>query len=65
MRIRSFAHAGLKRLYFADQRKGLPPEVIDKLRKMLAFLQDMETVDELRSLPAWGTHRSRTTNSSR
>jgi len=24
---------------------------------MLAFLQDMETVDELRTLPAWKAHR--------
>jgi proteic killer suppression protein len=57
MRIRSFAHAGLRRLYQADQRKGLPPEAIEKLRRMLAFLQDMEDVDELRTLPTWKAHR--------
>lgn len=57
MRLRTFAHAGLQRLYRADQTRGLPPEVVDKLRKMLAFLQDMETVDELRTLPAWKAHR--------
>ncbi len=57
VRIRTFAHAGLRRLYQADQTKGLPPDAVDKLRKMLAFLQDMETVDELRTLPAWKAHR--------
>ncbi len=57
MRIRTFAHAGLRRLYRADHTKGLPPDAVDKLRKMLAFLQDMETVDELRTLPAWKAHR--------
>ena len=43
--------------YLADQTKGLPPEAVDKLRKMLAFLQDVESVDELRALPAWKAHR--------
>ena len=57
VRIRSFAHAGLRRLYLRDQARGLPPEAVDKLRKMLAFLQDMETVEELRMLPAWKAHR--------
>lgn len=57
MRLRTFAHAGLKRLYRADQAKGLPPDAVDKLRKMLAFLQDMEDVGELRALPAWKVHR--------
>ena len=57
VRIRTFGHAGLKRLYRQDQTKGLPPDAVDKLRKMLAFLQDMETVDELRTLPTWKAHR--------
>ena len=57
MRIRTFAQAGLRRLYLADQTKGLPPDAVDKLRKMLAFLQDMADVSELRDLPAWKAHR--------
>jgi plasmid maintenance system killer protein len=59
MRIRTFAHAGLRRLYQADDTKGLPPDAVDTLRKQLAFLQDMETVGELRTLPAWKGHRLR------
>lgn len=57
VRIRTFAHAGLRRLYLADQTKGLPPAVVDKLRKMLAFLQDMGDVSELETLQAWKVHR--------
>jgi proteic killer suppression protein len=57
VRFRTFTHAGLKRLYLADQAKGLPPDAVDKLRKMLAFLQDMGDVDELRTLPTWKAHR--------
>jgi proteic killer suppression protein len=57
MQIRTCAHSGLRRLYLADQTTGLPPEAVDKLRKMLALLQDMESVGELRTLPAWKAHR--------
>jgi len=56
VRIRSFAHKGLKKLYEDDIAKGVPVDTTDKLRKMLAFLDDMEDVGELRSLPAWRAH---------
>lgn len=57
MTIRTFAHAGVRRLYQQDQPRGLPPEAVGKLRRMLTFLQAMETVDELRTLPHWKAHR--------
>ncbi|HEV2380500.1 MAG TPA: type II toxin-antitoxin system RelE/ParE family toxin [Terriglobia bacterium] len=56
MRIRSFAHKGLKWLYFDDTAKGVPPGSVDKLRKMLAFLDDMQDPDELRALTTWKVH---------
>ena len=56
MKIRSFAHKGLKRLYTEDSVKGVPPESADKLRKMLAFLDEIEEIDELRVLFAWKAH---------
>lgn len=56
MRIRNFAHKGLQRLYAEDVAKGVPPDAADKLRKMLAFLDDMQAAEELRSLPAWKVH---------
>jgi proteic killer suppression protein len=57
VKIRSFAHKGLKKLYAEDSVKGVPPDAADKLRKMLAFLDDMQDPEELRSLPAWKAHR--------
>jgi proteic killer suppression protein len=57
MRIRTFAHAGLRRLYQRDETRGLPANAVDTLRKMLAFLQDMETADEVRAMPGWKAHR--------
>ena len=59
MTIRTFSHAGLRRLYLRDQTRGLPPDAVGKLRRMLTFLQDMETVDELRTLPHWKPHQLR------
>jgi len=56
MKIRSFAHRGLKRLYEGDNAKGVPAEIVDKLRKMFAFLDTMDNPDELRSLAAWKAH---------
>ncbi|MGH7814895.1 MAG: type II toxin-antitoxin system RelE/ParE family toxin [Candidatus Binataceae bacterium] len=56
MRIRNFVHKGLKRLYLENNTKGLPPDAVDKLRKMLAFMQDMQAADELSALPVWKAH---------
>jgi toxin HigB-1 len=56
MKIRSFIHKGLKRLYVDDKAKGVPPDTVDKLRKVLAFLDDMADPEELRTLPSWKVH---------
>lgn len=56
MRIRNFAHKGLKKLYAEDSSKGVPADAADKLRKMFAFLDDMEDAEELRALSAWRVH---------
>jgi toxin HigB-1 len=56
VKIRNFSHKGLKTLYAEDVAKGIPPDTADKLRKMLAFLDDMQDTEELQSLPAWKAH---------
>jgi len=56
VKIRSFEHKGLRRLYIEDDIRGIPPDSADKLRKTLAFLDEMAEVDELRSLPSWRAH---------
>ena len=56
MKIRSFVHKGLKKLYEEDNAKGVPPDTVDKLRKMFAFLDDMDDPEELRALPSWKVH---------
>lgn len=54
--IRNFIHKGLKRLYEDGMAKGVPPETVDKLRKMLAYLDTIEDPEELRALTAWKAH---------
>jgi len=39
-----------------DIAKGVPPDSADKLRKIMAFLDDMQGPEELRSLPTWKAH---------
>ena len=54
--MRNFAHKGLRRLYQDNDPKGLPAACVDKLRKILAFLDAMEDPGELRVIPAWKAH---------
>ncbi len=56
MKIRNFVHKGLKRLYIEDSVRGVPPDTVDKLRKMFVYMDDMQDPDELRMLPAWKVH---------
>lgn len=56
VKIRNFTHKGLKLLYAEDVAKGVPPDTVGKLRKMLAFLDDMQDPEELRALPSWKVH---------
>lgn len=57
MRIRSVKHKGLRRLVQDDDTAGLQAAAVDKIRKMIAFVQDMERVDELRAIPTWKAHQ--------
>lgn len=56
MKIKSFAHKGLKRLYTDDVEKGVPPDAVDNLKKMLLFLDNMQNPEELQALATWKAH---------
>lgn len=57
MRIADVRHKGLRRLIGHDDRAPFSYLAANKLRNMLAFLQDMEGEDELRAVPVWKVHR--------
>ena len=57
MKIRNVVHKGLRRLIEDDDTSGVQAAVVDKLRRIVAFLQDMNREDELRTVPSWKAHR--------
>jgi proteic killer suppression protein len=57
MKIRSVLHKGLRRLIESDDESGLQPVVVPKLRRMISFLQDMQSEEELHTIPSWKAHR--------
>jgi proteic killer suppression protein len=56
MKIRHVVHKGLRRFIENDDAAGLQPAVIEKVRRIVTFLQDMETEDEIRTVPSWKAH---------
>lgn len=57
MKIATVKHKGLRRLLEADDASGLPAQFVGKIRNILAFLQDMESIEELRTIPSWKAHQ--------
>ena len=57
MKIRNVFHKGLRRFIEADDTSGLQSAVVEKLRRILSFLQDMELEEELRTAPSWKAHQ--------
>ena len=56
MRIRNVIHKGLRRLIEDDDHSGVQPDLVDKLRRMVSFLQDMQDENELRQVSSWKAH---------
>lgn len=56
MKIRNVVHKGLRRFIEHDDAFGLQPAVVEKLRRIVTFLQDMECEDEIRTVPSWKAH---------
>ena len=56
MNIRNFLRKALQRLYTEGSNKGVPPDSVDKVQKMLAYLDNMEDAEELRALTTRKAH---------
>ena len=57
MTIRNVLHRGLRRFIARDDASGLPPAVVERVRTIVTFLQEMEDPGELRDVPGWRVHR--------
>ena len=56
MKIRNVVHRGLRRFIQRNDASGLAPSVVEKVRNILTFLQEMEDAQELRDVPNWKAH---------
>jgi toxin HigB-1 len=54
--IRSFKHRGLQRFYENDDRRRLPPELVERIRDILTALDTATAAEEL-DQPALRLHR--------
>ena len=57
MEIKGIRHKGLKRFVEKNETAGLPAAYVEKIRNILAFLQDMDGADELKSIASWRAHQ--------
>ena len=56
MQIESIRHKALRRFAETGSPKGLPAGSVDRLRRMLAYIDAIEAVEELRVPPNFGAH---------
>ena len=56
MKIRNVVHKGLRRFIEDNDASGLQPAVVEKVRRIVTFLQDMEREDEIRAVRSWKAH---------
>jgi len=57
MQIESIRHKALRRFAETGSPKGLPAGSVDRLRRMLAYIDAIETAEELRVPPNFGAHQ--------
>jgi len=57
MKIRNVVHRGLRRFIQRNDPSGLAPAVVEKVRNILTFLQEMDDELELRDVPSWKAHQ--------
>lgn len=56
MEIESIRHKALRSFAESGKAKGLPGNVVERLRNMLAYLDAIATIDEIRVPPNFGAH---------
>jgi proteic killer suppression protein len=53
MKIKNVIPKGLRRFIEQDDAGGLQPAVVEEMRRVFSFLQDIGKEDELRTVPSW------------
>jgi toxin HigB-1 len=57
MKLRSISHKDLKRLLEDNDGKGIRPDLLDRIRKMLTAMIAAEDIARLHGPPGWRIHQ--------
>lgn len=57
MRIRSFRHKGLQHLIEDDDGKGIRPDQVGRVRRILTALLAVDSMTQLQGPPGWRIHQ--------
>ena len=57
MKIRNVIHRGLRRFIESDDASGLSASVVEKVRNIVTYLQEMENPRELQDISSWKVHQ--------
>ena len=57
MIIRSIKYRGLRRLIEGNETRGIRPDLVDRVRKILAVLIVAENIDHVQGPPGWRLHQ--------
>ena len=56
MRLVRFRHKGLRQFHSEDNPKAVPPEMADKLRKLLFAPETADGLEQMSRFPGWNLH---------
>ena len=56
MNIRSLRHKGLRRFVEADNARGIRPDLVNRIRNILAMLISASDIDAVKGPPGWHIH---------
>jgi proteic killer suppression protein len=56
MKISSIRHKGLRRFLEKNDAAGLPPERLERIRRVLTALMAAATVEQMNTMPGWKVH---------
>ena len=56
MKIGGFRHKGLKRLYEADEARGVRADLASKLKVILHAIEQAQRIEQVAKLPGWRLH---------
>ena len=54
--IESIAHKGLRRLWEKNDSSKLPPEQVEKIRRILSILNTAKTLEPFKMIPGYKLH---------